>query len=717
MLRGKSGKAAVNDLFLIHPDDTCTLIPEYSTARIVLAILDAAFFSQWIADTRTIVCNPLEHPQINYEQLRISFISFITASMDADDEIHMQHVYFSLMDTLNSQFRIHTAPETPARPAPGLSMDAIGNYLHSNYRFPVSLDDLANDFHISGAHLSRFIKKKTGTGFHEYLMNIRLEHAVDALLNTEATITEISYNSGFPNVAAFNKAFRARYNQTPNIYRRENRKVPVTQQKTDRSGILAGDLPHPFTPAQVIAMDFDPSTAIPLKRVWKDMINIGDAANGSHTRFQEQLSDIVHRFGFKYARVTALFKDLTPELYANPALYPFLNVESFFDLLEQLNLTPHIDMGILCREDHPDYHTLNEVFLEYFIKYILKRYGYEKLRTWRFEYTISDGCMDIVRTLDNYRLLYKIVKEYIPEALVGGFGLKPLDEERFMGPLMEALGSGRVSLDFFSLHIYPYSRYGSGDIHHIPEPRFISDFTKRCSRRLAQIQPDPIPIYVTHVQYEDVNISHANDSAFIAPYLLTVCLLIYPYIHTLCFAPFSDIDSSSGRDNDYFTGGCGMVTRSNIRKPSWFALFALIKNGTHAHLFHPGCLVTALPNKIYQIILCNYAPYNECYDYEGIFHRPVSNSRRAACELKLNRLPPGNYRVQRLSVGPEHGSAFEKYKQMGIRDHMLPVELEYLRCQAMFDVSVEYLTVRSDIVLNEVLDIYEMRIIVLSKCV
>ena len=48
---------------------------------------------------------------------------------------------------------------------------------------------------------------------------------------------------------------------------------------------------------------------------------------------------------------------------------------------------------------------------------------------------------------------------------------------------------------------------------------------------------------------------------------------------------------------------------------------------------------------------------------------------------------------------------------------MLPIELEYLRSQAMFDVAVDYNSVKNDTVIQETLGACEMRIIVLAKII
>ena len=46
----------------------------------------------------------------------------------------------------------------------------------------ISLNDLAQKLYLTNAYLSKYIKKRFGLSFIEYVNNVRLFHAVDELL-------------------------------------------------------------------------------------------------------------------------------------------------------------------------------------------------------------------------------------------------------------------------------------------------------------------------------------------------------------------------------------------------------------------------------------------------------------------------------------------------------------------------------------------------------
>lgn len=74
--------------------------------------------------------------------------------------------------------------------------------------------------HISPAYFSRLFRKTTGKTFGEFLTEVRLGHVCRLLTETTLPIVEVAYESGFRNLSAFNRRFRANYGCTPREYRK-----------------------------------------------------------------------------------------------------------------------------------------------------------------------------------------------------------------------------------------------------------------------------------------------------------------------------------------------------------------------------------------------------------------------------------------------------------------------------------------------------------------
>lgn len=101
----------------------------------------------------------------------------------------------------------------------GEKINAIYRHLTASFRETIFQADLARNVGLSPAAFSRFFRRATGRGFTETLNDIRLGHAGELLRETEQTVAEICYASGFENLANFNRQFRRRHGLSPREWR------------------------------------------------------------------------------------------------------------------------------------------------------------------------------------------------------------------------------------------------------------------------------------------------------------------------------------------------------------------------------------------------------------------------------------------------------------------------------------------------------------------
>ncbi len=97
----------------------------------------------------------------------------------------------------------------------------ICGFLDAHYRDSLSLDDLANSFHISKYHLSREFKKCTGTSPYEYLLLCRINHAKAHLRTSSLSVQEIAAACGFGQTSHFIEMFKKYEGITPLAYRKQ----------------------------------------------------------------------------------------------------------------------------------------------------------------------------------------------------------------------------------------------------------------------------------------------------------------------------------------------------------------------------------------------------------------------------------------------------------------------------------------------------------------
>ncbi len=104
-------------------------------------------------------------------------------------------------------------------------------YMEEHYSEPLTLDEIAGLLHLSKEHISREFRSYVGEGFREHLTNIRLINAQKDLLGTDLPLIDIAIKNGFPNLRAYNHAFRKYYDILPTQYRRNYKRQ--NQKKAD----------------------------------------------------------------------------------------------------------------------------------------------------------------------------------------------------------------------------------------------------------------------------------------------------------------------------------------------------------------------------------------------------------------------------------------------------------------------------------------------------
>ena len=96
---------------------------------------------------------------------------------------------------------------------------AAMGYINTHFRENLSLDDVAEFAGFSRFYFARSFKKHTGYTFKDFLIQKRLQVAMDLLIRSNTPMREVAIESGFGSVATFNRVFREKKGCTPTQYR------------------------------------------------------------------------------------------------------------------------------------------------------------------------------------------------------------------------------------------------------------------------------------------------------------------------------------------------------------------------------------------------------------------------------------------------------------------------------------------------------------------
>lgn len=95
----------------------------------------------------------------------------------------------------------------------------VYDYIHANFHKKITLAEVSDIVNMSSVSFNRFIKKRTGKTFINYLNDVRISNAAMWLLEKDQSISEIAYKCGFNNIANFNRVFKKFKNCTPTEYK------------------------------------------------------------------------------------------------------------------------------------------------------------------------------------------------------------------------------------------------------------------------------------------------------------------------------------------------------------------------------------------------------------------------------------------------------------------------------------------------------------------
>ena len=98
----------------------------------------------------------------------------------------------------------------------------VSLYLQEHYAEEITLEEIANRFHMSKSSLTLNFKNITGLTINEFIRVCHIRRAKVLLLKTNLSITEIASQTGFGNVTYFERVFKNFYEMSPLKFRKQN---------------------------------------------------------------------------------------------------------------------------------------------------------------------------------------------------------------------------------------------------------------------------------------------------------------------------------------------------------------------------------------------------------------------------------------------------------------------------------------------------------------
>lgn len=134
-------------------------------------------------------------------------------------------LYLSAVNAIVNKLVIYLLRNAASDPFPyGSHKSEVRNsiaYIRSHFHEPITLEEVANAVNVTPNHFCKYFKKITGTTFKDFLLELRLEYAMQQILLTSDSITDICFESGFNSTSYFAKSFKALFGKSPTAFRSE----------------------------------------------------------------------------------------------------------------------------------------------------------------------------------------------------------------------------------------------------------------------------------------------------------------------------------------------------------------------------------------------------------------------------------------------------------------------------------------------------------------
>lgn len=142
-------------------------------------------------------------------------------------------VISSIFRVFNKTFEIQTISEVIFSPQDNEIIQKINDIIENEKPY-LDLDFnrgvLSDKLRLTEQHLSRIINTHYKKSFSELMNSYRVNFAKENIVNTDKSITEISFDSGFKSITSFNRVFKEVVKMTPSTFREKNKEREIDNE-------------------------------------------------------------------------------------------------------------------------------------------------------------------------------------------------------------------------------------------------------------------------------------------------------------------------------------------------------------------------------------------------------------------------------------------------------------------------------------------------------
>ncbi|SEW39930.1 AraC family transcriptional regulator [Chitinophaga arvensicola] len=201
--KGQSGEAIVALFKQDIPDSTLAALPEMRKLTHLLSLSRQGIKLE--GNTARKVAVMMEDlPELSPGNRLLTLLQILYLIAESGDYTLLSTQYFNYTPSHNDNHRLKT----------------VIAYTHKHFRGKLSLEEAAEQIHMTVTSFCRYFKMETGKTYVRFLTELRIGYACQLLMDTDKNITEICYECGYNTLSHFINMFKLITGKRPVEYKK-----------------------------------------------------------------------------------------------------------------------------------------------------------------------------------------------------------------------------------------------------------------------------------------------------------------------------------------------------------------------------------------------------------------------------------------------------------------------------------------------------------------
>ncbi len=593
------------------------------------------------------------------------------------------------------------------------------NYIDENFSQKITLEEVAKLVLISPNYLSHSFTKVMNISFQEYIAINRLNHAIELIISTDKSITDIANSSGYSSVSHFNKVFKEKYGLTPTDYRDKYRSNQFNTKNQIREGYIDYFELNKAKSLKKLKKYFEIKETIesesvvisaekpPISKnhyIYNCLLSLGDISLLEDKEKVNSFKKTQKEIKFKYIRIKNIFTSELVSYNKKQGKFIWDKFDNYMKIILSTNSKPYLELNYLGLEDLADckYDLFWKKTFSSFLEHCIVQYGLKEVESWMFEHWDSDyygyeKCILYLNDyLDRYEYICKEIKNVSKNIKLGFpiiIGISGVDYERIK-VIKNKLDKMGMDLDYISTHIYPsqiyfekyqkdLEEYIINNLDYSLYQIIIELAITLLDIKIKELGLEDKKVYITEINSEAFRQNPLYDTSYINGLILTMFLNSSESLIGFSYWNLFDEENQKCLENSHFCGGQGIINKDGVEKASYYLYYLLAKLGDEILYIDPGYIVAKKDEDI-QILFYNQNYVNKLKYTSEIYKINIKQdliySLSSILEIDLTvKGLVGNYKISSYYLNYQYGSAFDNWFNLGTPEDMNKEELDYIK--------------------------------------